>query len=424
MSTTDDLRSTLDRHASGLADRDLHVRPVAVHERIRVARNRRRGAVGGVAAAVVGAVVLTLTLSLGGGQQAPVADRHLAGHLAPRTMSSLGYTYTFAHGQQGDGKVRLHLAPSAEPRLVSWATSGTDHEVTLRGVDEKPRTVTSGDFGDFARVPPQRDVSVTVTGEGEVALATYDLTGAAPGDTKDGITFRDDVAGQRLLADAIGDPGQADISVDLSTEGGALPVSYLCSAGPEDAWLHITVNGAGTVFGGGCDDSLFDPAGSGGFTSYPKAAEARSMHVRMWVTHGQKGGIVDDPDLRIAVGAYAPAPSVGRLAGWPVTATAEYDGHLWRLVDTQPGAPGDRELEVRGVPGQETLVKMSFARTGRGMVRTLEDGGLGESSFSAGGSGATEAVVPVTGGSVGLRATGAHLRPDLELGLARYVRAD
>ena len=92
--------------------------------------------------------------------------------------------------------------------------------------------------------------------------------------------------------------------------------------------------------GSACDDPLFDPAGSGGVITYPDAAEARSLHVRMWVTHGKKGDVVEDPDLRIAVGAYAPAPSVTRLAGWPVPATTEYGGHLWRLVDTKAGAPG------------------------------------------------------------------------------------
>jgi hypothetical protein len=81
MSTTDDLRSTLDRHASELTDHDLHVRPVAVRERIRVVRRRRRATVAGVAAAVVAAVALTV--SLPGGRQVPVADRTLAGH-APR----------------------------------------------------------------------------------------------------------------------------------------------------------------------------------------------------------------------------------------------------------------------------------------------------------------------------------------------------
>ena len=422
MNTTDDLRSTLDRHASGLADHDLHVRPVAVRERVRVVRRRRRAAVGGVAAAVVGA--LALTLPLGGERQAPVADRTLAGHVAPRTLSSLGYTYTFAQGRQGDGRARLHFAASDRPRLVSWATSGPDNEVTLRGVDESPRTVTTDDFGDFVRVPPQRDGTITVTGVGKVALATYDLSGAAPGDTRDGITFRHDVAGRRLLGDAIGDPGEADIAFDTSTEAGPLPISYLCSRGPADAWLHIAVAGGQVVTGGGCDDAPFDPAGSGAVEIHVNADEARSLHVRMWVTHGEHGRLVEDPDLRLAVGAYAPAPAVARLAGWPVPATRERDGHLWRLVDTEAGAPGARELSVHGLAGQETLVAMSFAHTGPGVVRTLEDGRLGESSFAAGGSGSTEAVVPATGGSVGLRVDGRGRQPGVELGMARYVRAD
>ena len=99
-------------------------------------------------------------------------------------MSSLGYTYTFAAGavraRAGSGSTSL---PPDGPRLVSWATSGPDDEVTLRGVDDRPRTVTTDDFGDFVRVPPQRDGTITVTGEGDVALAVYDLSGAAPGDT-------------------------------------------------------------------------------------------------------------------------------------------------------------------------------------------------------------------------------------------------
>jgi hypothetical protein len=422
MSTIDDLRGTLDRHAADLDDHALHARRAAVRERIRVVRRRRRAALGGAAAVVVGAVALTF--SLPGAQQAPVADRTLAGHLAPVTMSSLGYTYTFAQGRQGEGRAEVHLAPSEQPRLVSWATSGPDDEVTLRGADEQPRTVTADDFGDFVLVPPQRDGTVTVTGEGTVALAVYDLSGAAPGDTRDGITFRDDVAGQRLLGDAIGDPGEARIGFDLSADAGALPISYLCSGGPNDAWLHISVNGGEVVQGGGCYDSLFDPAGRGGITSHLDAGEARAVHVRMWVTHGQKGDVVEDPDLRIAVAAYAPAPSVSRLAGWPVEPTAEWDGHLWRLVDTRAGAPGAREVEVHGVEGQETLVVMSFAHVGRGTVRTLQDGRSGGSMFSAGGSGSTETTIPASGGSAGLRASGAGVRPDVELGLATYVRAD
>ncbi len=370
----------------------------------------------------MGATALTLTL--GGWREAPAAGRTLADHVAPRTMSSLGYTYTFAQGREGEGRVRIHLAPSDRPRLVSWATSGPDNEVTLRGVDPRPRTVTTRDFGDFVRVPPQREGTITVTGAGEVALATYDLSGAAPGDTKDGITFRDDVAGQRLLADAIGDPGEARVGVDLSTDGGALPVSYLCSGGPPDAWIHISVNGAGSCPAAGATTrSSTRPAGVGSRPT-PSGRGALPARAHVGDPRARRVTVVEDPDLRVALGAYAPAPSVTRVAGSPVPATREYDGHLWRLVDTKAGAPGAREVEARGVDGEETLVVMSFAHTGRGVVRTLEDGRPGASTFATGGGGATEAVVPATGGSLGLRAGGHGLRPDVELGLARYVRAD
>ena len=57
MNTLDDLRTSLDRHASGLADRDVSARPGAVRERVRVVRRRRAAAVGLSAAAVVGALV-------------------------------------------------------------------------------------------------------------------------------------------------------------------------------------------------------------------------------------------------------------------------------------------------------------------------------------------------------------------------------
>jgi hypothetical protein len=419
MSTLDDLRTTLDRHASGLPDDHLSDRTGAVRERVRVVRRRRRaGAAGALAVvlAVVGGVVL--------GLDSPHrhADRRLAGATAPAALRSLGYTYAFARGVEGDGAATLRLPASEQPRLVSWATASSDDVVTLRGVGDEPRTVTVDDFGDFVRVPPGRRGAITVTGTGEVALAAYDLRRAAPGDTVDGVTFREEVAGQRLLASAIGTPGQAEVSVDLSTDAGPLPVSYLCAAGPVDAWVHISLNGEQVVSGGGCEDSLFDPAGAGGFSTDLGAVEARSTRLRLWVTHGEHGGRVEDADLRVGLGAYAPAPSVARLAGSPVPATVEHDGHLWRFVDARPGA--GRELEVRGLPGRETLVGMRFASVGRGVVRTLANGVPAGSSFRTGGSGYTEAVVPATGGTVGLRVSESARRGGIELGLVRYVRAD
>ncbi|MFC4786081.1 hypothetical protein ACT8ZV_16500 [Nocardioides sp. MAHUQ-72] len=427
MNTMDDLRGTLERHAADLADHDLHVRPVAVRERIRVVRRRRR-AVTGAAAAVVVVAATALTASLGGRDAEPQPagpDRDLAGHVAPATMTSLGYTYAFVTGASGDGRVRLHLDPSESPSLVSWATAGDDDRVTLRVEGEAPRTLEADDFGDFTFVAPRQGGTFTLTGTGEVALAAYDLTDAeVAGDTHAGVTFRDDVAGQRLVGDAIGDPGDAEVDLATDLGAGPLPVSYLCSGGPKGAWVHISINGGGVLGGGGCDDSLFDPAGRGGFSTRLTEAEARDLDLRMWVTDGEHGPLVEDPDLRIGVAAYAPAPTSGRLAGSAVPQLVEYDGHLWRFVDAQANEPGSREVETSGVRGQDTVVVMSFARTGRGTIRSLRDGEPGEMMFAAGGAGSTQAFIPAGDHSAGLRAAGDGIRPDLELGLARYVRAD
>ena len=112
MNTLDDLRSTLDRHASGLPDAALGGRggsgarpgarrPASPAGRRR--RGRRGGRRGGGARDVAGR------------RPAPVADRTLAGHVAPYTMRSLGYTYTFTQARQGAGSVRLRVPASYRP---------------------------------------------------------------------------------------------------------------------------------------------------------------------------------------------------------------------------------------------------------------------------------------------------------------------
>ena len=72
MNTVDDLRASLDRHASELSDSGAHGRPAAVRERVRVVRRRRRTA---VAASVVTAVALAAPLAgsllSGGGHATP-----------------------------------------------------------------------------------------------------------------------------------------------------------------------------------------------------------------------------------------------------------------------------------------------------------------------------------------------------------------
>ncbi|MCW2791010.1 MAG: hypothetical protein JWO76_108 [Nocardioides sp.] len=429
MSSIDDLRSTLERHADGVADHDLHVRPVAVRERVRAVRRRRRSVAGGIAAVAVVAAVAT-TLSIGADRSAPVADRTLAGHVAPVTMTSLGYTYAFAQADQGDGRAVLELPTSDQPRLLSWATEGDDDRVVLRAPGERPRVLEADDFGDFTFVPPRSGGRFTLTGTGQVALAAYDLTDAAPlGDTSDGVTFRFEVAGQRLIADAIGEPGDADVDVDLFLGAGPLPISYLCSGGPRGAWVHVAVDGEQAVFGRGCDDVLFDPAGGGGYTTTIRPDEIGDGTVRIWVTDGEDGPTVDDPDVRLAVAAYAPARVSQRVAGAPVDDFVEHDGHLWRLAGNTVPQPGDRSVdlpdEIAQRPGEDTLVTFRFRRAGAGLVATVLDGEPGSALYGNGNGsgGGTIGVVPRSGGSAGVRARG-DVGAEVELGLAWYVRTD
>jgi hypothetical protein len=69
MNTVDDLRASLDRHASELPDSGAHGRAAAVRERVRVVRRRRRTA--SVVAAVALAVPLAGSLLAGGRHAAP-----------------------------------------------------------------------------------------------------------------------------------------------------------------------------------------------------------------------------------------------------------------------------------------------------------------------------------------------------------------
>lgn len=422
MSSIDDLRSTLERHADGVADHDLHVRPVAVRERVRAVRRRRRSALAVGVVAVIGAAALATSLE-GPDRPDPAGPPTLAGHTAPATMASLGYTYAFAAGTEGDGRARLHLQPSGQPTLVSWATAGDD-EVTLRVEGEKPRLVTADDFGDFTFLAPGDGATVTVTGTGEVALAAYTLTDPPPpGDTRDGITFRDEAVGQRLLTDVIGDPGDADLGLSVDLGRGPLSVSTLCSGGPRGSWVHVSVDNGDTVSGQGCDDPLFDPAARGGFTPYPDTAGRGNVDLRIWVTAGEDGPVVDDPDVRLAVGAYSPAPTVRRLAGSSLTSTEEYDGHTWRLVDVTSSDPGDRELVVATVDGGDTLVRLCFTGTGTGAVQVITNGRPSGSSFGSDAGGSTLELLQAARGTLGLR-VGDDVPPGVELGLARYVRVD
>jgi hypothetical protein len=385
MSTLDDLRTTLDRHASGLPDDHLSVRTGAVRERVRVVRRRRRAGVAG-ALAVVLATVGGVVLGLGGGDRP--GDRELAGSTAPATLQSLGYTYSFERGVEGSGSATVRLAASDRPRLVSWATSGRDR-VLVDGPYDRHDAV-SGDFADFQLVPEgdPATVKVTVDGVGTVGLAVYELTDAAPpGVTVDGITYRDQVGDQRLVGAAIGRAGETTTSTRVQIVPGHVRVKYLCGAASGNVYVHLEIAGEeqGALGGSGaCDRSALDPGASGTFTNlrlteFGAVGDTVPVTVRLTVGDRARAFPVDDPDARVGFGLYRSGQRV-RVAGGLQDVVVEEGGHTYQELVAQDVRT--RSTEISGLPARRRLLfSLTYASNGiRSVVvrhggRTMRDGG-------------------------------------------------
>jgi hypothetical protein len=334
-------------------------------------------------------------------------------------MTSLGWTYAFAEGTEDDDTAELRLEPSDEPRLVTWATQGSDQAVTVQRAAERPWSSTSEDFADFTVVDPGFDGRVSVTGNGPVAVAVYELTDEAPeGYTRSGVTFRGDVAGRRLLGAAVGNSGQADLQVEVPLPSGRVVVPTLCAGGGKGTWTHLSVDGREVSWGPGCSDDRFDP-GAGG--NEMPVRDPGLATVRVWVTDGEDGPVVDDDDLVLGVGVYQPEPDVATAARQKVERLVERDGHVWRLVDTTDGEVGGRELVVPAHAGPETLVRVYFTNQ-RGIAHAVLNGRRTGAGFG-GGTGSTYAGILYGEGTAGAIVTG-DPGPRGQLGLARYERVD
>ncbi len=146
MSTVDDLRSTLEDHAHGVQDPGATPRVVAVHERVRGLRRRRRTAAGALAAVVALAGVGIGVQVLGDRQTGPEpagAPRTLADQEVPATVTILGRGYDYVEGidLDTDERVATVRLPRADaPRAVSLAASGLgDGAATLRALRQRGR---------------------------------------------------------------------------------------------------------------------------------------------------------------------------------------------------------------------------------------------------------------------------------------------
>jgi hypothetical protein len=398
MSTLDDLRTTLDRHAAGLPDDHLPDRTGEVRARVRGVRRRRRaGAAGAVAAvlAVVGGLVL------GPDAVDRSADRELAGATAPASLRSLGYTYAFDRGVEGAGSASVKLPAADRPRLVSWATSGSDR-VSVDGPYDRHDAV-SGDFADFQLVPGGRAATVKVSGDavGTVGLAVYELTDQAPpGVTVDGITFRDEVGDQRLVGAVVGRAGETEVSRRLTIVPGNLRVKYLCGGVSGRIWVHLRVAGRedGALGGSGaCDGSVLDPGASGTYsnvrlTEFGAVGDTVRVTVQLRRGSVRRAAPVEGADARVGFGLYRPGQGV-RVGGGRQDAVVEDGGHVYREILARDVR--DRRTEIHGLPAR-SRVRFALTYASAGIRETTVRHG-GRSIQEGGGS---------RGGTVGVLSRG------------------
>jgi hypothetical protein len=429
MNGLDDLRDTLERHADAVLDDRALDRHTDVHLRVRSVRRRRRGVVAGVVAAAL-VVAGVLTLLPGGADDRPEPAHQVVGVPAPDELTALGYRHTFTTSVEGeDGRAVVKLEGSPKPRLVAWATSTDDQRVRVQFDVEPPLAYDVPDFGDWVEIPAGLTARVTVrTEEGNPGLAVYTRTSDRPaGITKDGVTFRETVEGQPVLGATIGDPGEADVTVDPSRYASALDLRFFCSGGPEDTYVHLALGDNEVTSGEGCDAIVQNDPALANSTVVPLRADEDDS-VRLYVTRGPDGPPINDPDLRIGLGVYAAAEPPGTKAS-RFPRYVEEGGHLWELSDRVGSVPGAETIEAR-VPdtGSPVLARISLDAGNVHVVAVLD----GQETYyqnASGSRGVTFQEIVSPGSSVALRLDAIDgdpgvMGPDDSFQLGFYERAD
>ncbi len=344
MNTIDDLRATMRRHVDELDHRPDAARVAAVHQRVAVVRRQRRAAVAGAVAAVL-VVVGGVSLLPDRSAPDPAAERRLAGHLAPRTIDSLGYTFTFDRGYEGDGRRRVTLDAADGPLIVSWASSAGD--LTLRSnldLDDDgsvPETVPAiGDFSDWLLLEPGETAWLEPRSRGgSVAVAVYTLAGRPDGLTKDGLTWRQQIPDGSLVSGVIGDLGQTEVTMEVTIPEDRVGFDSFCStassqgSGRVGPWVRFWVNGRPALGGHSCDRGIQAYDLSEGLLTTAKpglvagtrrfvAGDTVTVTARL-VRDSSSGEPLQEAQARLAMAFYALDDADGDVI--------ERAGHRWRL---------------------------------------------------------------------------------------------
>ena len=419
MNSVSDLRTTLGEHAGRVADGEAVVRVAAVRHRVAVVRRRRRAVGTGALALVIASVIGVVGVQRASSTTPPV----VFGVQAPETMTALGYTYrSDGHAATFAGSGSVKISASGSPRLYSWTT---DRPTQVRMVLPDGEIWTSGKSGftDFVQIPAGQSGTLRISvPTGGVGLASYDLTDVPPaGYTKDGITFRQSVAGAPLLGAIISDVGQTDVTTSYLGTRGQVSISLTCTGLPHGDVVHVSFSGSERTEGDCSTEHTFDPGANGGSRSSERARGR--VVVRAWVTQGFESktplAAGSTPDLQMLVGVYGPV-GVTRVGGGEVESAVEHAGHTWTLASVHE-SPSGAPLDIDPVRQQMTAQMTWRAGSHRAEV-VFQATGMTDAGGSVNGSGSAgigDLWVPA-----GARVHAAFVHGHGRFGVAYYREVD
>jgi len=357
---TDELRSVLQEHSDQVMDPGAHQRLQSVRGRVRQAPPPSYDGAVGVAVAAAAAMVAVVVPGVVDRDAGPAgAPGSLAGRDVPDTEVAAGYTYEYVRGVEGeaDRPLRLRLPASDEPRLVMWASSA-ERDASLRlDVRGLARDLVrpAGDFDGYELLSPHTAHRLVLrqdeaAPDDRVALAVFALSDERPaGVTKGGVTYREQILDDRLLAAVIGDRGQAVVSTEVTMPEGELRVSQMCQ-GSEVAlgtgYLVAVSAGGRDMWSSSCDSRPTHDQGADG-TSLTAELRHRGfgpgdtvlLEARL-VRADDEDTPVEGTDAVLGLGAYEEGGETFRAAGWDMPERLEHEGHEWRRSFVGESDPG------------------------------------------------------------------------------------
>jgi hypothetical protein len=190
------------------------------------------------------------------------------------------------------------------------------------------------------------------------------------GYTKDGITYRPEVLGERLLGAAIGDPGELEVSFELTVPRTGLRVSPLCHGPGPGHVVEVAVDGH-ALTGSGCHQDPDPDPGKDGNT-WPDGDPLDRWGIRPGdrvtvtaaLTADRKGGPVEGEGAVVGVGIYEDTRPRTELAGVEVPELIEWEGRVWELAWKYESDPGSPSMRIGRDPGDSNGPTLTVAAVG------------------------------------------------------------